>query len=206
MSLHVSNLSCIRQQRLLFANISFQLESGEALLIEGPNGSGKSSLLRLLTGLSTPADGEIFWRSKLIQNCRDESIPELHYIGHTNGIKLGLTVTENLRLAQHLSLSSSTQNFAEVLEQLQLSRYKNTAAKNLSAGQQRRVALARLFLVPKKLWILDEPLTALDITTQTFFLMKMETHLLQGGIAVISSHHAVTLNRAIVKNLRLVSC
>lgn len=206
MSLHVSNLSCIRQQRLLFANISLQLEAGQALLIEGPNGSGKSSLLRLLTGLSTPAEGEIFWRGKMIQDCRDEYVTELHYTGHTNGIKLGLTVTENLQLAQHLSLSPSAQNFAEVLEQLQLSQYKNTPAKNLSAGQQRRIALAKLFLVRKKLWILDEPLTALDITTQKFFLANMETHLLDGGMAIISSHHPVVLNRVTVKNLQLASC
>lgn len=206
MSLHAANLSCIRQQRLLFENISFQLESGEALLIEGPNGSGKSSLLRLLTDLSTPAAGEIFWRGNSIQNCRDEYISELHYIGHTNGIKSGLTVTENLQLAQRLSLTATTKDQEEILKQLQLSLYKNTPAKNLSAGQQRRIALARLFLIPKKLWLLDEPLTALDTATQQFFLANMEAHLLNGGIVVLSSHHPVNLNRATLKNLRLDTC
>lgn len=206
MSLHINNLSCIRQQRLLFENISFQLEAGEALLIEGPNGSGKSSLLRLLTDLSTPASGEIFWHGDKIQNCRDEYISELHYIGHTNGIKSGLTVTENLQLAQRLSLLPATQRYEKILEQLQLNSYKNTPAKNLSAGQQRRIALARLFLIPKKLWILDEPLTALDISTQTFFLENMEMHLLNGGIVVFSSHHPVVFNRVPIKNLRLDSC
>lgn len=202
----VTQVSCIRQQRRLFANISFQLQSGEALLIEGPNGSGKSSLLKILTGLSTPAEGDVIWQGESIQQCREEYAQHLHYIGHTNGIKLGLTVTENLQLACHLSPSLSYSSITHVLSQFQLIDFKNKIARNLSAGQKRRVALAKLFLIPKKIWILDEPLTALDAETQTFFLTALENHLQQGGIAIISSHHTMTLHNANIKNLRLASC
>lgn len=202
--LQVIHLHCVRQQRLLFAPISFELHSGEMLLIEGPNGSGKSSLLRLLTGLSTPQEGCILWQSKNIQSIRDEYNENIHYIGHTNGIKLGLTVTENLQLAGHLALSTM-ESVEDVLEQWQLSIYQHSQTNYLSAGQKRRVALAKLILFKKPLWILDEPLTSLDAHSQPLFLHALENHLHQGGMAMISSHHPILINSA-VKNLRLEAC
>src|SRR5690349_5069944 len=101
-ALQAINLCCKRQHKTLFADISFQLSPGEALLIEGPNGSGKSSLLRLLTGLATPFSGDILWRSHSIQQTQTEYRENLHYLSHSNGIKLGLTVRENLQLAKML--------------------------------------------------------------------------------------------------------
>lgn len=196
--LKAENISCIRQQKTLFANISFCLQQGEALLVEGANGVGKSSLLRLLTGLATPASGEITWKGCAIQ----ESWEHLHYIGHTNGIKLGLTVNENLQLMCQLA-NVSTLNIDVVLQRLDLINYKNTPAANLSAGQKRRIALAKLFLIPKKLWVLDEPLTALDVATQELFLSALEEHVLQGGLAVISSHHHIQFKQARLQTLRL---
>lgn len=206
-TLHVTNLHCIRQQQPVFTSLSFQLQSGEILLIEGPNGSGKSSLLRLLTGLSTSSEGDIIWCGNNIRMMRDEYIKQLHYIGHTNGIKQGLTVAENLQLTQHLSQSTSSA-LLDILTPLQLTAFTHTLTKNLSAGQKRRVALARLFLVSRKLWLLDEPLTALDTATQTFFLSRLEMHLQQGGMVIMSSHHPVSLNHVNVnvKHLRLESC
>src|SRR5436853_2479277 len=100
--LKVQNVSCVRQNKILFENISFQLKGGAILHVEGPNGSGKSSLLRLLTGLMTPAHGEIFWCGKSIDYLRSDYWNQLHYLGHTNGIKLGLTVLENLKLIRLL--------------------------------------------------------------------------------------------------------
>jgi heme exporter protein A len=204
-TLHVTNLHCIRQQQPIFTSLSFQLQSHEILLIEGPNGSGKSSLLRLLTGISTSCDGDIFWCGNNIREIRDEYTKQVHYIGHTNGIKQGLTVVENLQLAQHLSQSTSSA-LLDILASLQLTAYKNALIKNLSAGQKRRVALARLFLISRKIWLLDEPLTALDSATQAFFLSQLESHLQHGGMAIMSSHHPVSFKNVNVKQLRLESC
>lgn len=191
--LSVSNLSCVRQQQIIFRDISFSLSAGESLLVEGENGSGKSTLLRLLTGLSTPTSGHIYWQQQYTE--------ALHFIGHTNGIKLGLTVKENLQLLSHLN-STKLISLDETLEKLKLSAYQQTLTQQLSAGQKRRVALAKLFLFPKPIWILDEPLTALDVDTQLLFLKHLDQHLQQGGISVISSHHSIPS----IKTLRLTSC
>jgi heme exporter protein A len=204
--LQVKSLRCIRQQQLLFADLSFQLCSGDVLLIEGANGSGKSSLLRLLTGLASPTEGDIFWHDVDIQKDLAEYWQHLHYIGHTNGIKAGLTVLENLQLASQLTQISSLANSGPLLTQLQLSRHQHTLAKFLSAGQKRRLALAKLFLFPKTLWILDEPLTALDTNTQALFLSRLEDHLQHGGIAIVSSHHHISFKNTAVKTLRLETC
>lgn len=204
--LRAVNLGCIRQKKYLFTQLSFELCAGQALLIEGPNGSGKSSLIRLATGLSTPSIGDIFWQDHSIYQLGMTYWENLHYVGHTNGIKLGLTVIENLQLAHQLSLMKTSVAYDAVLDLLQLAHYKNTQACYLSAGQKRRLALAKLFLFPKILWILDEPLTALDSHTQTVFLSHLEKHLEQGGISIISSHHPITLKNISVQSMRLASC
>lgn len=202
--LEVINLSCKRQSRLLFSDISFQLKSGELLLVEGVNGSGKSSLLRLLTGFATPFFGKIFWNNQLIHNLSTLYLENLHYIGHSNGIKLELTIAENLQLAGYYSLQKITSE--SVLSLFQLNAHKHTQVKYLSAGQKRRVSLAKLLLVPKILWILDEPLTALDTHTHTLFLNCLREHLKKGGMAIISSHHSIHIENVAVKTLRLCSC
>ncbi|VVC76934.1 Cytochrome c biogenesis ATP-binding export protein CcmA [Aquicella siphonis] len=204
--LQVRNLCCIRQQRPLFANLCFQVQAGEALLIEGPNGSGKSSLLRLLTGLATPSSGEILWQGGDIQHAREEYWKHIHYIGHANGIKLGLTVIENLQLAQSLSLEPASATPEDVLHSWNLQACQAMPAKNLSAGQKRRLALARLLMLPKPLWILDEPVTALDADTQVLFLSHLEAHLQKRGMAIISSHHLLPLQSGTTATLRLPSC
>ena len=196
------NLSCKRQQQILFANISFELKSGEALFIEGPNGSGKSSLLRLLTGLSTPTKGEIYWQNQSIQYSRLTYWENLHYVSHQNGIKLGLTVMENLQLMAYLS-EKQQDKIEETLSLLQLSHHQHTPTSYLSAGQKRRLALAKLWLFPKIIWILDEPCTALDAATQILFLTQLETHLQNGGISVMSSHHAMHLKNLATQTLSL---
>jgi heme exporter protein A len=199
--LRVIDLHCVRQQRLLFAPVSFELHAGEALFIEGENGSGKSSLLHLLSGLSTPPTGEIRWQDQLIHTIRDQYARAIHFIGHTNGIKLGLSVNENLQLASQLALHE----FKDNLEEWQLTSQQHSLASQLSAGQKRRIALAKLTLIQKPVWILDEPLTALDTHIQKIFLSALEKHLQAGGIAVISSHHPLQINAA-VNYLRLTPC
>lgn len=186
-----TKLSCIRQQKIIFSDVSFRLESGGLLLVEGVNGAGKSSLLRLLCGLATPSSGDIHW-----------SAQDMHYVSHSNGIKLGLTVLENVRLFATL-LQQPSLAVEPVLTQLQLHNDQYTLAKYLSAGQKRRLALAKLFLFPKLLWILDEPLTALDAHSQTIFLSALAAHLKKGGIAIVSSHHVFTLPDINVQRLIL---
>ena len=203
--LQAINVSCVRQQKKLFSDLSFTLTAGELLLIEGQNGAGKSSLLRLLSGLATPFSGDVFWQGESIHSARAAYHEQLHYMGHSNGIKLGLTVSENLELAAHLS-SSRIPSFENILESLQLSSYQNTLASYLSAGQKRRIALAKLFLYPKMIWLLDEPLTALDKHTQSIFLAQLKLHLKNGGIAIVSSHHTIHVDQAVIHTLRLESC
>jgi heme exporter protein A len=206
-SFSASQLSCVRQKTTLFRNISFTLKSGSLLVIEGANGSGKSSLLRLLAGLSSPAGGEIFWQNQSIYQIRDLYNDNMHYVGHANGIKLGLTVAENIKLVKCLAGNNGNifPDEHEILTLLQLATYKHVLAKTLSAGQKRRLALARLFLLPKKLWILDEPFTALDMNSHTIVLSLLEKHLEQNGISIISSHHPIH-SKANTHFLRLDSC
>lgn len=204
--LQVIYLSCVRQQQALFARLSFAVNPGEILLIEGPNGSGKSSLLRLLSGLSTPHEGDILWQGKSIHPLYANYGCDLHYLGHTNGIKLGLTVIENMQLACQLASASATQPYDSVLFLLQLHSYKNTLAKYLSAGQKRKLAFARLLLIPKPLWILDEPFTALDTASQEIVLQHLATHLSRQGICILSSHQPISFKHAMVKRLRLGPC
>src|SRR3990167_11522219 len=205
--LSVKNLFCLRQKKLLFSHLSFELTAGQALLVEGPNGSGKSSLLRIAAGLASPSNGDIFWCEKSIHQNRLDYVEHLHYVGHTHGLKLGLTVIENLQLASHLNLSdASSFQFDSILSLLQLHPDKNTQAQFLSAGQKRRLALAKLFLLPKTLWILYEPQTALDKNTQTFFLSQLEKHLKQGGLCVVSSHHPDDFKDLATQKLSLIAC
>lgn len=187
----VNKLCCAKQDSVLFSDISFELDDGGVLLVEGANGSGKSSLLRLLAGLATPVSGDILWSGESISSAA-EFKPQLHYLGHSNGLRLDLTVAENLN-----SLDIT------LLTALQLQKHLSITARSLSAGQKRKVALAALILARKKLWLLDEPLTALDTEAQIFFLAQLQKHLQQGGIAVISSHQPLALTNVKMQILRL---
>lgn len=199
----VTNLSCIRRKRSIFSQIQFNLSPGELLIIEGENGSGKSSLLRLLSGIATPANGDINYRNESISKS-SLYLADMHYIDHTNGIKLGLTVHENLQMFAHLMEKDLNKAcMLEELEALHLLTYLNTQTLYLSAGQKRRIALCKLFIFQKPVWILDEPLTALDAQTQKYFYTQLTKHLQQGGIAVMSSHHKVTLKHDAIQTLRL---
>lgn len=205
-TLQASHLTCVRQQRCLFKNLSFDLSAGDLLVVEGANGSGKSSLLRLIAGLSSPISGEVLWCKKAITTIREEYNHSLHYLGHTNGIKWGLTVEENIRLIQQRLLQPELSSIDDVLAELQLDHCKKMLAGELSAGQKRRIALAKLFFFLKSLWIVDEPFTSLDVNTQDLFVKKLQQHLQQGGIAVMSTHHKLPTADFSVKTLRLSAC
>lgn len=204
--LTASHLACIRQDRILFSGISFTLTAGTLLLIEGPNGIGKSSLLRLIAGLATPAQGEVYWGGKKIHASPDYA-DAMHYLAHTNGLKLGLTVTENWRLMQAISRNKLSISFEDILFRLDLSPYCDTAVGDLSSGQKRKISLARLFLFPKSLWILDEPLTSLDADAQHLLQTTIASHAANGGIVMMTSHQPLwSMNNVKVQTLRLTPC
>lgn len=200
----VKQLCCFRQ-KIIFSDICFELQRGEMLLITGENGVGKSSLLRLLAGISSPYSGDISWYGKTIDSLESSYHNQFHYLDHLNGLKLNLTVAENLSLIQHLQLTSITDN-ETVLRKLNLLNYKHSLTKYLSAGQKRRLGLAKLFLMNKNLWLLDEPLTSLDVNTQEFFLLQLKQHLTSGGICILSSHQPITLPKYTYKILRMTTC
>lgn len=186
---------CIRDDRVLFENLNFSLTSGELLQIEGHNGSGKTSLLRILCGLALPAEGEIHWNDQNIEQIRDEYHAELTYLGHAHGIKGELTPLENLKIAQTLSANPLETDLELALQKVGLRGFEDVPSRMLSAGQQRRISLARLLISKTALWILDEPFTSLDKKGIQYVEELLEHHLKEGGMAILTSHHTVQNSR-----------
>ncbi|MCH8104393.1 MAG: cytochrome c biogenesis heme-transporting ATPase CcmA [Proteobacteria bacterium] len=200
--LEISNLACIRDDRVLFEHISLSLTAGQMLLVEGPNGSGKTSLLRIITGLKLADEGEVLWQGKSIQQLTADYYEQINYVGHHDGVKRGLTCLENLRLVQAMGKPSAL-DLDSALEQVNLYRYGDTEVRNLSAGQKRRLALARLLVTESELWILDEPFTSLDQASMKLFKSLFERHLQDRGLIVMTSHHVIEMPEAQVKHLEL---
>jgi len=192
--LHVKSISCTRGYRDLFTGLDFQLSAGQALRVEGKNGSGKTSLLRIMSGLAQPLEGEVLWQGKKIHHPESEYFQNLLFVGHRAGIKFELTPTENLCMARALNGSKSENGIEEALYQVGLYGFEETPCGNLSAGQKRRVALAQLYLTQSKVWILDEPYTSLDVAAVSKFEDLFTQHVNNGGSLVITSHQPVTLN------------
>ncbi len=192
--LSAHGLECARGDRTLFAGLGFDLSAGELLLVRGGNGQGKTSLLRLLTGLSTPVAGEVRWRGWSIAKAREDYHREMAYLGHANGIKEELTPLENLRFQAGLAGQRLDQDLAEsTLRRLGLGRCLDLPARVLSFGQRRRVALAGLLSAGALLWILDEPLTGLDVHGVALVETLLRSHLDQGGLVVMTTHQPLTL-------------
>ncbi len=202
--LSVTDLACARGERTLFRGINFQVQAGEILLVQGGNGQGKTSLLRLLTGLSTPLEGEIRWRGERIQDCRERYHAEMAYIGHVNGIKDDLTPMENLRMAAGLAGRRLDEARAEqTLGRLGLALCLDLPARVLSFGQRRRVALAGVLTAGALLWILDEPLTGLDVHGVALLESLLHEHTEQGGLVVMTTHQPLSLAGACIRPLRV---
>lgn len=202
--LEVNEIRCLRGGKQIFVPVNFDLSGGQALLVEGPNGAGKSSLLRIIAGLATPAAGSVTWQNQSIHDHLLTYVEQLHYHGHQPGIRPGLSIAENWQLTSEL-LQSPLKDKDQVLQSLQLTAYENTQTQFLSAGQTRRAALAKLLLFPRRLWILDEPLTALDHAMQQTLAQHISHHLQGGGLCILSSHQPLHLD-AEVKTLRLKTC
>jgi heme exporter protein A len=187
--LSAHDLACERSERALFRGLGFDLGAGEALWVRGGNGHGKTSLLRVLCGLSQPAAGEVRWRGELLDRMRERYGREMAYVGHANGIKDDLTPLENLRLAAELGgRELNESNAVTALERVGLGRCLDLPARVLSFGQRRRVALASLLTAGAVLWILDEPLTGLDVDGVAMVEGLIQDHVAAGGMAVMTTH------------------
>lgn len=191
MTLQGIELSCIRDDRVLFAGLNFQLQAGQILLLEGKNGSGKTSLLRILCGFREADAGTIRWNDETIND--NSYYADMAYVGHLDGIKKELTVMENLKICLALGIPGHY-SISEALKKVHLQGYDDVLVQALSAGQKRRLSLARLLITHNILWILDEPFTSLDKQGITLIENLMLEHCANGGMIVLTSHHDITLH------------
>ncbi len=192
--LNCENLQCVRDDRLLFRDLNITLAQGEVLQVEGANGSGKTSLLRILCGLRQPDAGHVLWRGEAIRHAREDYYAEMVYIGHLPCIKGDLTTEENIRaLLDTRSRSASLAAIEGALEQVGLAGFEDVPSKALSSGQRRRILLAFLLLSNARLWILDEPLTALDVRGVALMEQMIMDHRAQGGSVIFTTHHGMQL-------------
>lgn len=202
--LAAQGLACLRGDRLLFKNVSFDLQSGGLLYVLGENGSGKSSLLRMLCGLLTPEDGAVLWQGNKIKQAAESYLSNLTYLGHLNGLKDDLSALENLQTNARLAGNNvSDASALAALTAIGIARCAHLPARVLSQGQKRRVALAGLWLTKAKLWILDEPFAALDVASVEVLAARISEHLGLGGMAILTTHQDVAVNAQSTQTLRL---
>jgi heme exporter protein A len=192
--LTATGLSCVRGERALFAGLDLAVGPGEWLHVQGENGAGKTSLLRILAGLSPPAAGEIHWHGEPVKTAAEDYRRELLYLGHHGAVKEDLTPFENLTLAAQLDGNTLGEAAAlTALARFGLRGREDLPVRFLSAGQKRRVLLARLAVRKAMLWILDEPFTALDVKAVEMLSSLIVEHVTRGGMAILTSHQAIPL-------------
>ncbi|MFT4886137.1 MAG: heme exporter protein A [Pseudohongiellaceae bacterium] len=196
-----SNLYCERDDRILFNDLNFSLAEGQVMLVRGSNGSGKTTLLRILCGLNDGYEGSIRWYGDELSERADEFAAALLYIGHRAGVNKVLTPLENLRWSCSLQSAVSEAQLLDALSTVGLRGFEYSACFGLSAGQQQRVALARLLLSPAKLWVLDEPFTTLDIKGVRLLESLLTRHAQQGGSVLVTTHHSLEIDELLELNL-----
>jgi heme exporter protein A len=192
-------LACRRGERLVFAGLSFQLPPGGALLLAGANGSGKTSLLRILATLIMPAAGRLLWGDAPIEAAGVAYRGQLHLVGHQDGVKPGLTPRETLAFwaaLRGVDPNRATGLLGTALSAFALDRVADWPCRWLSAGQRRRVALARLIAAPSSVWLLDEPTSALDHDNQLRLEHAIAAHRASGGRVIVASHTPIEIRNA----------
>lgn len=194
--LEAVNLSCERHARTLFSDLSFTVSPGALVQITGENGAGKTTLLRILTGLAQPEEGGVTWRGEPLSDVRGHFHQHLLWMGHRPGVNARLTARENLRFYHQ----DTREALDAALRSVGLEGEENTPANRLSAGQLRRIALARLWLSRAPLWILDEPFTAIDAAGVALLTQRLVAHAQRGGAVIFTSHQPLA-----VASLRQIS-
>lgn len=213
--LSVADLSCVRDERLLFDELSFTISSGELVQIEGHNGAGKTTLLRIIAGLGRADSGQVFWNQEDIHTAREDFHQELLFLGHQTGVKRELTAFENLAFFQAMHKCNEGSDLKgspkvtgddtlwQALAHVGLAGREDVPAGQLSAGQQRRVALARLWLSNHKLWVLDEPLTAIDKQGVKVLENLFLSHVERGGMVLLTTHQDMFTDSNHLRKIKL---
>lgn len=201
-SLRVERLLCIRDDRTLFADLSFTIRHGQMVLLEGRNGAGKTTLLRILSGLRQPDEGAVIWDQQNITELGYDFYQHVSFLGHHNGLKLDLSARENLQVSIALSAGSEV-SIESALEAVQLAGYEDELVKKFSAGMKRRLAIAKLLVLDTPLWVLDEPFTSVDIKGIQMIEGFIVQHLHKNGMVVMTSHHEVNIDAGLITRLRL---
>ncbi len=202
--LEISELACTRGDHRLFSGLSFSLSEGELLQVEGVNGSGKTSLLRTLCGFMMPEVGVVRWRGEDIRKLREEYHAEMIYLGHLNAIKDELNALENLHINAGLAgYALDDKQAIAALRRMGLRGRETLPVKVLSQGQRRRVALARLLVGNAPLWILDEPLTALDVGAVILMQELIGEHLANKGMVIYTTHQLLEVAGVVTRRLSL---
>jgi len=202
--LDVVDLECVRGDRRLISGLSFSLQPGELLHLHGHNGSGKTTLMRSICGLIKPVAGEIRWGGENSRGISDTFAANLLYVGHKNGIKDDLDAAENLRFLNQMDGRTISRAEAwDALDRIGLRGFEDLPTRVLSQGQKRRVTLARLLVTKTRLWILDEPFTALDKAAVEYLQSVIRDHVAQGGMVILTTHQEVSLTKGQVKQLQL---
>lgn len=199
--LELRNLHCERDERLLFSGLNLSLHPGAIVQVEGPNGSGKTTLLRLLTTTSLDYEGDILWRGEHLAQSRLDYLNHLLFVGHLPGIKKALSPRENLAWYNGINSGHQRCSVEEALGEVGLFGFEDVPCHHLSAGQLRRVALARLFLTPAQMWVLDEPFTAIDKQGVANLERLMSEHAAGGGCVVLTTHQDLAMPQVQTLNL-----
>tara|TARA_B100001079_G_C16329685_1_gene478494 strand:- start:237 stop:833 length:597 start_codon:yes stop_codon:yes gene_type:complete len=184
--LKITELSCQRGYNQLFSGLSFNVNAGDILRITGTNGSGKTSLLKILAGLNTQEQGSISLDKNKVKS--EQYQEEVFYLGHLSALSSELSSIENLKFLTSLSKTTNSQTLSQALNDVGLKGYEDEYCAKLSAGQKRRVILAGLFVSDAKLWLLDEPFTALDPKGVEIVEQRIKKHSEQGGICIFTTH------------------
>lgn len=194
--IRAESLTCAFNERILFEDLSFSVAPGQILEIRGANGTGKTTLLRVLSGLKNPDQGQVLWNGVNIDDDESEFRQALTCVTHRNGIKADLTVRENLVMDTLLADAAAAQDIAAILARVSLAAFTDAPTRQLSSGQQRRLALARLLVSAARVWLLDEPYASLDDSGKELVGEILAEHAADGGLAVVATHDAIRGNAA----------
>ncbi len=201
--LEIRQLSAIRDERILFENLNFNVSPGDLLHLLGPNGAGKTTLLRIIAGLGLPESGEVYWKSQSIKSHREDFHQDLLFLGHHSGVKRELSAFENLAFYQKMHGALDEDRIWNALACAGLLGYEEVLASQLSAGQHRRIALARLWITEALLWILDEPLTAIDKEGVRVLETVLQKHVNNNGMVIFTTHQDMFIENTKLKRIFL---